>query len=186
VSRREEWRQQVKLSLLLDKWLDPACTFWTATDPVAASALAGKMRKLRGIKSGVPDLLLWRRRAKPITSEMKSPGGRCSASQRATRAALLRAGCVWWQCDSANSAMWALRKSGVRFRVIANEDGTVERWKQPRLADWENPRTDPRERRPAHPEVRAARKLWRERRRAAREAALAAERDAAAGGDIAA
>jgi hypothetical protein len=41
------YEAQVKLSLLLDKWLDPACTFWTATDPVAylaPSATSGAMR----------------------------------------------------------------------------------------------------------------------------------------------
>ena len=87
--------------------------------------------------------------------------------------------------QTANAAMCALRKAGVRFRRIVHADGTVERWKQPRLADWEIWRTDPRERRPAHPEVRAARQRWRERQRA-RKAAMAAERDDAAGGDIAA
>ena len=30
-ARREEWQEQKKLARLLDKWLDPACTFWTAT-----------------------------------------------------------------------------------------------------------------------------------------------------------
>jgi len=40
----------VKLSLLLDKWLEPTCTFWTATDPVAPSATSGAMRKKRGVK----------------------------------------------------------------------------------------------------------------------------------------
>lgn len=108
----------MKLSALLDKWLDPACTFWTATDLVAASALAGAMRKKRGVKAGVPDTLIWRRRAKPIAIEMKSPGGRCSASQRTVREGLQRAGCDWWECRSANAAMWALRRSGVRFRTI--------------------------------------------------------------------
>jgi hypothetical protein len=53
---------------------------------------------------------------------------------------------------------------------IVNEDGTVERWKQPRLADWEVPRRDPSEPRPQHPEVaarrRAARQRWRVRQRA--------------------
>jgi hypothetical protein len=50
VARREEWQEQVKLSLLLDKWLDPACSFWTARDPVAPSATSGAMRKKRGVK----------------------------------------------------------------------------------------------------------------------------------------
>jgi hypothetical protein len=33
--------------------------------------------------------------------------------------------------------MVALAESGVRLRAIIHEDGTVERWKKPRLADWE-------------------------------------------------
>jgi hypothetical protein len=41
--------------------------------------------------------------------------------------------------------MWALRKSGVRFRTITRADGTTERWRQPRLAPWEVPRHDPAE-----------------------------------------
>jgi hypothetical protein len=34
--------------------------------------------------------------------------------------------------------MVALAESGVRLPAIIHEDGTVERWKKPRLADWEN------------------------------------------------
>jgi hypothetical protein len=56
VARREEWREQVKLKLALrlDKWLEPTCTFWTATDPVAPGVTSGAMPKKRGVKSGVP------------------------------------------------------------------------------------------------------------------------------------
>jgi hypothetical protein len=50
MARREEWQEQKKLARLLDKWLDPACPFWTATDPVASSALSGAIRKQRGVK----------------------------------------------------------------------------------------------------------------------------------------
>jgi hypothetical protein len=42
------------------------------------------------------------------------------------REALLRE--QWWVCRSANAAMWALRESGVQFRTIVHEDGTIERW----------------------------------------------------------
>jgi hypothetical protein len=110
-------------------------------------------------------------RGKLIGLELKSPQGTtCSPSRRATRAALLRAGIhAWWKCRSANAAMWALAKSGVRFREIVHADGTVEHWKKPRLADWEKPRRDPAEPRPLHPVVaaqrRAARQRWRERQR---------------------
>jgi hypothetical protein len=77
----------VKLARLLDKWLDPACTFWTATDPVAASETSGAMRKKRGVKPGVPDVLVWYPGGS-ITIELKSRRGQCSPSQRAVREAL--------------------------------------------------------------------------------------------------
>jgi hypothetical protein len=168
VSRREEWQEQVKLSCLLDKWLDHTCTFATATDPVASSATAGAMRKKRGVKPGLPDTLVLYR-GKLVTLELKSRQGRCSASQRAAREALLRAGAEWWECRSAHAAMWALRKSGVRLRTLVHNDGTTERWRQPRLAPWEVPRRDPAEPRPNAPDVaarrRAARQRWRARQR---------------------
>jgi hypothetical protein len=47
--------------------------------------------------------------------------------------------------------MWALPASGVEFRDIVNDDGTIERWQQPELADWELPRRDPAEPRPMRP-----------------------------------
>jgi hypothetical protein len=151
VARREEGQEQVKLSLLLDKWLDPACTFWTATDPVAPSVASGAMRKKRGVKPGVPDVLVWYR-GKSITIELKSRQGKCSPSQRLAREALLRAGAQWFLCRSAISVMWQLRKSGVKFRTIVHEDGTLECWQQPKLPAWEVPKRDPHERRPRAPE----------------------------------
>src|SRR5215471_16130082 len=105
MARREEWQEQKKLATLLDKWLDPACSFWTATDPVAPSVMSGVMRRKRGVKPGVCDVLVWYRR-RSIGIELKAPGGRCSASQRTVRVALLRAGVVWWEARSAAAAMW--------------------------------------------------------------------------------
>jgi hypothetical protein len=144
VSRREEWLEQIKLAALLDTWLDPACTFWTATDPVAPSVASGFLRKRRGLKPGVPDCLVWYR-GKSITIELKSRRGTCSRSQRLVREALLRAGAQWWVCRTARAAMWALYKSGVPFRTIVHEDGPIERWQQPELPAWEMPKRDPHE-----------------------------------------
>jgi hypothetical protein len=67
------------------------------------------------------------------------------------REGLLRAGALWWVCRSANTAMWALAQSGVRFREIVHEDGTIERWQQPELPAREVPKRTPRERRPRAP-----------------------------------
>jgi hypothetical protein len=176
MARREEWQEQKKLARLLDKWLDPACTFWTATDPVASSALSGAIRKQRGVQPGVPDVLVWYR-GKSITIELKSRRGQCSPSQRAAREALLRAGAKWFLCRSATSVMWQLRKSGVPFRTIVHEDGTIERWQQPKLPAWDLPKRSPHERRPRAPE-------W-EPEVAAEIAEPAAASDDAAGDDIA-
>jgi hypothetical protein len=189
MSRRWEWEQQVLLASLLDRWL-PDDAFFSATDGVARSPMSGWLRKKRGCKSGLPDMLIWCRRTKTIGIEMKSPGGRCTAPQRAVRELLLQAGCRWFECRSAAAAMVAIAASGLRFRTIVHPDGTVERWKRPRLAKWEKPRSDPSEPRPQHPEVAAQRRVARrrslERKREKETANLAAERDDAEGGDIAA
>jgi hypothetical protein len=79
VPRRAEWQEQKRLAALLDRWLDPAGTFATSTDPVAASALAGAIRKQRGVKPGVPDTFVLCR-GRLVGIEMKSPGGKCSPS----------------------------------------------------------------------------------------------------------
>jgi hypothetical protein len=67
--------------------------------------------------------------------------------------ALLRAGvAAWWVCRSANSMMWAVVHD-VPFRTIVHEDGTIERWRQPKLPAWEVPKRNPHERRPRAPEL---------------------------------
>jgi hypothetical protein len=175
---REEWSEQSKLAVLLDRWLDPTCSDWTATDGVAASANSGRARKLRGIKPGTPDVIVWYC-GRTITLELKSRHGVCSTSQREKRERLLCAGVEWWECRSANAAMCALAESGIEFRTIVHADGTVERWQQPELAPWEVPRRHPDERRPNAPEVlakgRVAQQQWRDRQRE-RVAAIRAAR----------
>lgn len=73
--RSPEWIEQVKLCGLLDRWLDASCTFATAVDTVARSAMAGAMRRKRGVVAGTPDNLILCR-GKLIGLELKSPGGR--------------------------------------------------------------------------------------------------------------
>jgi hypothetical protein len=65
----------------------------------------------------------------------------------------------------------------VPFRTIIYQDGTIERWQQPKLPAWEVPKGDPHERRPRAPDY------W-EPAEATETAALAS--DDATGGDIAA
>ena len=96
---------------------------------------------------------------------------------------MLPTGAVWWMARSARAALMALHLEGVTFR---------RKWKLPKLKAWEGPFADPTQRLPQAPEVAAeraaARKRWRLRQanRACQTAKLAAERDDAAGTDIAA
>ena len=99
--RREEWQEQKKLAGLLDKWLDRTRAWWTATDPVAPNAISGAIRKARGVKPGVPDIVVW---YDGQTAELKSRTGKCTPAQRMAREGLLRAGAQWWVCRTARAA----------------------------------------------------------------------------------
>jgi hypothetical protein len=113
--------------------------------------------------------------------ELKSRRGVASKAQKQARAEMLPAGAVWWMARSANAAMMGLHLSGVPF---------LKPWEPQPLEPWEGPFADPHQRLPQEPTVaaerRATMRAWRERHRARRAAKLAAERDDAAGNDIAA
>jgi hypothetical protein len=174
-SRREEWSEQTKLAGLMAKYLDPACTFWTALENKPISLVSAVFQKRRGCRSGLPDQFVLYR-GKPIFVELKSRAGVATTVQKQVRVELLPAGATWWMARSARAAMMALHLSGVVFR---------RKWKPPRLKPWEGPFADPNERLPQAPGVaarrRAARRLSRERQRACNAANLAAALDDAAG-----
>jgi hypothetical protein len=179
-SRRQEWAEQTKLAEMLDKYLNPADTFWTSLENKPISLLSGLFQKRRGVRRGIPDVLvIWR--GKPIFVELKSRAGVATKSQKQIRLEMLPAGATWWMARSARAAMMALHLSGVVFR---------RQWKPPRLQPFEGPFADPTQRLPQAPGVaarrRAARRRWRARQRVGEAAKLAAVSGDAAGGDIAA
>ena len=157
-SRREEWREQMKLSVMLDKYLDPSRTFWTSLENKPISRISGIFQKKRGIRSGLSDLFVLDS-GRPIFVELKSRAGVATKAQKQVRVELLSAGATWWMARSARAALMALHLSGVVFR---------RRWKPPRLKPWEGPFEDPTRRLPQAPDVaarrRAARRRWRARR----------------------
>jgi hypothetical protein len=84
-SRREEWSEQTKLTTMLVKDLDPTCTFWTSLENKPLSQLTAIFQKRRGVRSGMPEILVIFRQ-KPIFVELKS-----RAASRRKR----RSGVVW-------------------------------------------------------------------------------------------
>ncbi len=161
--RRQEWREQMKLSVMLDKYLDPACTFWTSLENKPISRISGIFQKKRGVKSGIPDVFVLYL-GRPIFVELKSRAGVATKVQKQVRVELLPAGATWWMARSARAALMALHLSGVVF---------CRQWKPPRLQPREGPFADPTKRLPQAPDVaarrRAARQRWRARQRHARQ-----------------
>jgi len=174
-SRQWEWEEQTALAERLYELLDPDCTFWTAVENTPWSQLAGIMRKRRGVRSGLPDLLVWHR-GQSIAIELKSLFGRVSAAQRQVRDAMLKAGVQWWCCRTATAALTVLYRAGV----------PLSGWEPPPLEVWEEPVSDPDHMIWA-PHVlaqwREDKKLQRERAKA-RRAALSADAERSTEGQI--
>jgi hypothetical protein len=143
--RREEWRTHTQLAALLAKYLDPATTFWTSLENKPSSRLNGLLQKKRGVRSGLPDVMVIFRRP-PVFVEVKSRAGRPSMAQKRVRAELVAAGCQWWMARSARAALMAMHRSGVPFR---------RPWRPPAdLREWEGPFDGAEKRLPQHPLVR--------------------------------
>jgi hypothetical protein len=73
-SRRQEWAEQTKLAEMLDKYLDPADTFWTSLENKPISRLSGIFQKKRGVRSGLPDeLVIWRGKRSKYARNLSRP-----------------------------------------------------------------------------------------------------------------
>jgi hypothetical protein len=142
--------------------------------------LGGYLAQKMGVRSGLTDIMVVHE-GRAIFVELKSPVGVASKAQKQVYLELRAAGADWYLVRSAPAALEALRRSNVPFR---------RRWQTPQLADWMGPFIDPFRRLPQHPQIaaqrRASQRAWRERQRARKAAKLAAERDDAAGDNIAA
>jgi hypothetical protein len=181
LGRREEFAEQARLVAMLQELLDPGVAFFSALENRPRSALAGLLQKRRGVRAGLPDLMVVVNWKPPVFIEMKSKRGVPSAVQRRLFAELRAIGADVYLARSAAAALEALRRSNVPFR---------RPWEPPPLEPWEGPFADPNQRLPQEPSVaaerRAAQQRWRQRQRARKAAKSAAERDGAAGVDVAA
>jgi hypothetical protein len=156
--RRQEFAEQVKLTELLAQYLDPSFTVSTSLENRPRSAVAGALAKRRGVRSGVPDVLVICH-GQATFIEVKSRAGIASKAQAAFRNAVIAAGGRWWLVRSARAALTALARSGVKFR---------REWAEPALRPYEGPFCEER-RLPQAPEIaaqrRAAARLYRARRK---------------------
>jgi hypothetical protein len=181
-SRKEEFIEQRRLAGLLARHLDPTCTFWTSLENKPISRISGFLQVKRGVRSGIPDVLVIFRQ-RPIFIELKSRRGVASKAQKQIRLELLSSGAAWYMARSSRAALMALHLEGVVFR---------RKWKPPRLKPFEGPFNGSERRLPQHPVVAAERaaacRRWRLRQasRVRDTAKLAVARDDAVDAEIAA
>jgi hypothetical protein len=158
--RRQEWAEHMKLVELLARYLDPATVFWTSLENRPSSLLNGLLQKKRGVRSGLPDVMVIACPRLVVFVELKSVSGIASKAQKQIRSELLSVGCRWWMARSARAALTALYRMGVPFRRPR---------RPPVLQPWEGPFTRDEARLPQHPKVACERRefnrRWREARR---------------------
>jgi hypothetical protein len=178
-SARQEWTEHILLAKLLNEYLDASQIFWSSLENKPRTALSGIFQKRRGVRSGLPDVLVMYRGTGGtivIFIELKSPRGRVSPVQQQVRAEMLRTGVRWHLARSARAALTCLYREGVPF---------CKAWTPCALEPWEGPFSDPM-RVAAHPLVRIERREAKRRYRLRKEMRAAPERNDDAGDDIAA
>jgi hypothetical protein len=146
LGRRDEFAEQARLVAMLQELLDPGVAFFSALENRPRGALAGLLQKRRGVRAGLPDLMVVVNWKPPVFIEMKSKRGVPSPAQRRVFAELRAARADVYLARSAAAALEALRRSNVPFRRC---------WEPPPLAAWEGPFfgpfSDPYQRLPQHP-----------------------------------
>jgi hypothetical protein len=114
-----EWALQRACAAFLSKAL-PADAYFTSIDiGRSTSAAQGQLRKLRGCKAGVPDMLIV---SSDITLwlELKA-GASLSAPQKLTRDALVLNGHYWALCRSMEDVEVACRSASIPLRATLGQ-----------------------------------------------------------------
>lgn len=120
--RHEDQLQQAVATYL--SHVLPPDAFWTAVDKAGKrSPLQGARLKARGLKSGIPDILVWHRGV-GYGIELKAAKGQLTDSQRATIPAMERAGVQVAVCRTVVDVHAALERWAVPLSFHALDPAT--------------------------------------------------------------
>ena len=97
---------------LLDVALPSNACWFTVEHRNARDATEGAKRKARGVRAGVPDILICYGRVLH-TIELKARTGSLSPAQIAMRSELIGAGAYWSLCRSTDDVLKVLRDWGI-------------------------------------------------------------------------
>lgn len=116
---QHEWTLQRSCAAFLSKAL-PSDAYWTSIDiGRSTSAAQGNLRKLRGVKAGIPDVLIvWR--GITVWCELKVDAA-LSPAQQTTRDMLRANGHHWYLCRSPEDIEGACRGSEIQLRATLGE-----------------------------------------------------------------
>lgn len=105
---------QKSVATFLDAVL-PKDTFWSSIDHAGGGVLVGKNRKARGVKKGLPDvLIIWA--GKTFWIELKAPGEYPDTDQKAIHERLRTAGCEGSICRTLDEVEKAVLGFGFRLK----------------------------------------------------------------------
>lgn len=106
---------QIAVAQYLDRALPPDA-FWTSIDSAGRGPIAGARMKRRGVKRGLPDILiLWS--SVTLWIELKSRKGRVSEQQDDFGWHAIRAGHHWHVCRSVDDLASRLAEYGIPLRA---------------------------------------------------------------------
>ena len=96
----------------------PPDAWWTSIDHGAGKMdlIAGAIRKSRGVKRGIPDVIILHD-GRFVGIELKTAAGTVSDSQRTTANEILAAGGTWEVCRSVEQVEGLLRHRGIPLRA---------------------------------------------------------------------
>lgn len=119
MNTQHEWQLQRSCAAFLSKALSPEA-YWTSIDMGrSTSAAQGQLRKMRGVKAGVPDVLIvWM--GVTLWCELKV-GASLSPAQETTRDLLRMNGHRWSLCRSPEEIEAACRDAGIPLRATLGE-----------------------------------------------------------------
>jgi len=116
---QREWRDQRAYAAFLSKALPPEA-YWTSIDVGGSKSIRlGQLRKARGVKAGIPDVLIVHR-GTTLWLECKA-GTSLSPAQEVTRNALLANGHQWALVRRPEELETALLAAGIPLRATLGE-----------------------------------------------------------------
>lgn len=115
-------RQEDIFQIRCVKWLRialPPCVVWSGIEHAGQLSIrAGAVRKMKGVRSGLPDLLIWHA-GRCVGIELKTATGVQSDNQREFAERFRAAGCAYYLCRSEREVETALLAEGVPVRMPA-------------------------------------------------------------------